>query len=256
MIPLTADPVTTSQPTQTREAAYRSALPSDIERGRYATLRTTLAPYVPMFRSRRVLDFGASYGLSAVALIELGAASVVGVEPEEPRVTEGIPMLADTGYGDQVRLIYLADTRQVPLPDASVDFVLVNAVFEHIPQPRDAYVRELWRVLAPGGTMLVNETPNKYLPWDFHTTKLPLINWLPSRLARRLSIWRGRYSEERDWDHSGWRGMGYYELVHAIPGPYRVTHEATRPRHRAFRALGLPAALLDPYPTWLLHKPA
>src|SRR2546430_11162493 len=64
--------------------------------------------------------------------------------------------------------------------------VLVNAVFGHIPQPRDAHIREIWRVLAPRGKLLVNETPNKYLPVDFHTLHLPLTNSLPSPVAHRV----------------------------------------------------------------------
>ena len=47
------------------------------------------------------------------------------------------------------------------------------------------------------------------------------------------------------------RGAVYAELE---PGPYRVTHEQTRPRHRLLRTLKLPASLLDPYPIYVVTK--
>jgi hypothetical protein len=59
-----------------------------------------------------------------------------------------------------------------------------------------------------------------------------------------------------DWDYSGWRGLGYYELVRAIPGKYRATQDSTRARHRILKAVGLPSAILDPYPVYLIHKVA
>lgn len=226
-----------------------------VEKTRIATLRDALRLHAPLFAGKRVLDFGASQGLSAVVMTELGAQSVLGVEPDRDRVDMGIRMLAQAGLNDRISLRHVPDTRTLPLPSASVEFILANAVFEHIPQPRDAYIRELWRVLAPHGVLLINETPNKYLPIDFHTLHLPLTNWLPSRLAHRIGVRTRRFSAERtDWAYSGWRGLGYYELTRAIPGQFTITHELTRIRHRALRVFGLPSGLLDPYPLYLISK--
>ncbi|HEY7089659.1 MAG TPA: class I SAM-dependent methyltransferase [Tepidisphaeraceae bacterium] len=226
-----------------------------VEQTRLMTLRQALRPYVELFAGKVVLDFGASHGLSAVAMIELGARQVVGVEPDAARVKSGTEMLARVALADRISLRTVSDTRDLPLEAASFDFILANAVFEHIPQPRDAYVRELWRVLAPGGALLINETPNKYLPADFHTLHLPLTNWLPSRVAHWIGVQTGRFKAARlDWDYSGWRGLGYYELVRAIPGKYRATQDSTRARHRILKAVGLPSAILDPYPVYLIHK--
>ena len=225
------------------------------EQRRYRTLKDTLAAHRPLFRGRRVLDFGASHGPGVCALLELGAAEVVGVEPEAAWVRAGQPILAAGGWGERAALIHVADTRVLPFPDASFDLVLVNAVLEHIPQPRAAWIRELWRVLRPGGHLLVNETPNKYLPRDVHTTGLMWVPWLPREAARRYAVLRGRYRADGDWESSGWRGLGFYEMVRALPTPYELVPEASRPRHRLLTRLGLPASLLDPYPTWLLRKP-
>lgn len=224
------------------------------ERGRYDTLRRNLSEYRVLLEGKRVLDFGASYGLSACALMELGAGSVVGVEPDRQRVERGAVIVARMQLHSRIRLLRLEDTSNLPFADGYFGVVLANAVLEHIPQPRAKYIREMWRVLSPGGHLIVSETPNKYLPVDFHTTGgLWLLPWLPRSLARHYAIWRGRWDDRRDWASSGWRGLGYYELTRPLR-TFKLLPESSRFRHRVLTALGLPASLFDPYPTWILQK--
>jgi ubiquinone/menaquinone biosynthesis C-methylase UbiE len=224
------------------------------EQGRYRTLKQTLEPLAELFRGKRVLDFGASHGPAIFALLELGAAEVVGVEPGEEWVVIGNGYLETAGFGERAKLIHVADTRRLPMANASFDMVLVNAVLEHIPQPREAYIREIWRVLRPGGHLVVNETPNRYLPKDVHTTGLWLIPWLPSSIAYAYARARGRYPADGDWTSSGWRGLGYYELTAPLKGDFELIPEDVRPRHRLLTRLGIPASVLDPYPNWMIRK--
>lgn len=225
-----------------------------IEEQRYRTLREVLSSFADLFTGRRVLDFGASYALSTCAILEVGAREVVGVEPDEARVLRGRRILRDLGYVDRATLEHVPDPRHLALQDASMDVVIANAVLEHIPQPRRPYLRELWRVLGSGGYLIINETPNKYLPVDFHTTGLWLVPWLPSAVARQYAVWRGRFSAETDWASSGWRGVGFYEVAAALTGPYEYLPVQSHRRHRALTALGLPACLIDPYPTLIFRK--
>lgn len=51
----------------------------------------------------------------------------------------------------------------LPLPDASVDRILVVHGFEHVDSPQKV-MRELWRVLAPGGRLLA-VVPNRSGLW-------------------------------------------------------------------------------------------
>lgn len=229
-------------------------IPTRVEQARYRTLEETLASLRGLFEGRRVLDFGASYALSVCALLELGAAEAVGVEPDAERVRLGRELLARTDHGSRATLYQVADTRRLPFAAGSFDVVLANAVFEHIPQPREAYLREVWRVLRRGGFLVVNETPNKYLPKDYHTTGLWGVPWLPSAVARRYALRRGRFRPDAHWASSGWRGVGFYEIARGLGGPYRLYPERTRLRHRLLTRLGLPASLLDPYPTLIFQK--
>lgn len=233
---------------------FYSVITEDREHTRYRTLLSTLHDWSEHFSDKAVLDYGCSWGTSIVALLRLGARHVVGVEPEEARVMKGKQVLQTLGLDKVSEIHYVADTLKLPFPDASFDFVLANAVFEHIPQPRDRYLTELWRVLAPGGHLLINETPNKYFPKEKHTTKLWFNHWLPKENAYRRSVRTGRYSGSMDaWESSGWRGVGFYELAKSLSN-YRLIPETTKPRHQVFTRLGLPASLLDPYPTWVFQK--
>jgi 2-polyprenyl-3-methyl-5-hydroxy-6-metoxy-1,4-benzoquinol methylase len=221
---------------------------SRIEQDRLATLRNTLASLQQFIAGKRCFDFGASYGLSMIAMRELGAASLTGIEPDMKRVDQGNQLLAGTGT-----IHYVADTRQLPFSDGQFDTVLVNAVFEHIPQPREAWIREAWRMVAPGGHMIVNETPNKYLPLDYHTTGLMFVPWLPKKAAHSYAIARGKWNPEKDsipycdWDHSGWRGLGQRELFSCLEN-YRDVSPKTRLRHHVV------GQIFDPYPTWVIQR--
>lgn len=221
---------------------------------RYRTLVRTLEPLRTIFEGKNVLDFGASHGTGICALIELGASVVTGVEPGSEYVSHGIAILKDAPYASQASLLHVADTSRLPFPDEHFDVVLVNAVLEHIPQPREAYLREISRVLGPGGYIIVNETPNKYLPKEVHTTHLWLIHWLPSDVAHKYAIWRGRFRADQHWESSGWRGLGYFELRDGLGPGFTLVPEEVRLRHRVFRRLGIPASILDPYPNWILRK--
>ena len=90
--------------------------------------------------ARRVLDLGAGTGKLTEVLLDLGL-DVVAVEPSEP-MRERIPARAEV----------LAGTAEsLPLEDGSVDAVLVGQAFHWF--DTDAALREMSRVLRPGGTV-------------------------------------------------------------------------------------------------------
>lgn len=55
------------------------------------------------------------------------------------------------GYG---QIDYVCDATAIPVPDGSFDVVLCTEVLEHVPDPAGV-VREIGRVLRPGGTLLL-----------------------------------------------------------------------------------------------------
>jgi SAM-dependent methyltransferase len=80
------------------------------------------------------------------------------------------------------------------VPDASVDAAVSFVVFQHIPDPAITlgYVRELGRVLRPGG-------------WAaFQVSTDPSLHQRRWALSDRLRAWRGR--APRGQSHPAWRG--------------------------------------------------
>jgi SAM-dependent methyltransferase len=179
----------------------------------------------------------------------------VGVEPDAARVERGTGIIKELGLSDRIVLKHTSSTDKLPFAEASFDVVFANAVLEHIPSPRTRFIQEMWRVLMPSGHLIINETPNKYLPIDFHTTGgLWFVPWLPKNLARHYAILRGRFGRDKDWDHSGWRGIGYYEITKALGRNYRAIPEMSHRRHRFLAKLHLPPNLLDPFPLLIFQK--
>lgn len=57
--------------------------------------------------------------------------------------------------GNPDATLLLGDGGTIPLPDASVDAVMSTQVLEHVPDPA-AYLAEAFRILRPGGRMLLS----------------------------------------------------------------------------------------------------
>lgn len=146
-----------------------------------------IASYVPI--TGRWLDCGCAEGDYTAALKAAGASSVVGTDIESSRVAE-----AERRWASVAGLEFVtAAAEDLPLPDASVDAVLLNEVLEHVADQQGT-LSELSRVLVPGGALVVF-SPNRWFPFEGHGAKIgsrgvgfpvPLMPWLPQRLTARL----------------------------------------------------------------------
>ncbi len=82
----------------------------------------------------------------------------------------------------------------MPFPSNHFDVVIVNEVLEHVPD-QDGALREIWRVLKPGGKFLLF-CPNRFYPFETHgllirgTLRkwLPFLHYLPSTLCKIMAI--------------------------------------------------------------------
>jgi ubiquinone/menaquinone biosynthesis C-methylase UbiE len=73
---------------------------------------------------------------------------------------------------------------QLGFPDEVFDVAVFANVFEHIPPgERDVSLREIYRVLKPGG-VVVGQLPNPYFPIESHS-RLPFMGWLPVKWQHR-----------------------------------------------------------------------
>jgi SAM-dependent methyltransferase len=87
--------------------------------------------------------------------------------------------------GSATGVSVVANAMQLPLADATVDSVILQAVLEHVPDP-ERVIDEAWRVLKPGGFIYV-EVP--FLQ-GFHADPHDYQRYTLEGLRRRLSAFR------------------------------------------------------------------
>jgi SAM-dependent methyltransferase len=104
----------------------------------------------------------------------------------------------DPGYlaqaAQRLDKLTLGAGEHLPYPEDAFDVILSNEVIEHVQDDR-ATVAEMVRVLRPGGR-LVLFCPNRWYPVETHGIywrgqykfgNIPLVNYLPDPLRRRLA---------------------------------------------------------------------
>jgi SAM-dependent methyltransferase len=136
--------------------------------------------YVPL-EGARVLDVGCGIGTYVRKLGGL-ADRAYGIDIDTARVRQGA-----TGS------LAVALSEQLPFETGSLDAVLLNEVIEHVRDDRQT-LREACRVLRPGGHVVIF-APNRLYPFETHGVYLgnhyrfgniPLVNYLPDVLRKRL----------------------------------------------------------------------
>jgi ubiquinone/menaquinone biosynthesis C-methylase UbiE len=104
---------------------------------------------------KRVLDVASGEGYGSHLLASV-AESVVGVDLSAEAVTH-----ASEKYGKDNLQYVAASCTQIPLPDASFDFIVSFETIEHIDETaQKAFLREVNRLLKPDGLFLVS-SPNR-----------------------------------------------------------------------------------------------
>jgi SAM-dependent methyltransferase len=160
------------------------------------------------YRSAKVLKFLEQAGVAVGGSI-LDAGCGGGGMPlsfaEEARLVVGIdlaPRFGDAGHrlaaerGLKNLHFARADGQALPFPDAAFDMVLSHAVIEHVADAA-LYMRELARVLRPGGSMYLSTAP--YLSFaGAHLPRLAIPIPLHLLMGRRTSfgifVWLARHA--------------------------------------------------------------
>lgn len=103
-----------------------------------------------------VLDLGCGAGVDTILMArQVGPAGrVIGVDLAPEMVNKARTNAADQGLSRVD--IRLAPAEKLPLDDDSVDAVVVNGIF-NLCASKEVIAAEIWRVLKPGGRLLVSE---------------------------------------------------------------------------------------------------
>ena len=169
----------------------------------------------------RVLEIGCSFGHITEWLAEQPEVTEIRTFDTDAQFVE----IARTKRAElnlksvvEVRRLTNDETCALPWRDGAFDVVAALGVVEHLPQrTRRAQIDEYYRVLAPGGHLAVLDTPNRWFPLETHSVGLPLVQWLPPRLAWRYARLgrRARFGAVpyADFiaDGTGWRNATYGE---------------------------------------------
>ncbi|MFN2270816.1 MAG: class I SAM-dependent methyltransferase [Anaerolineae bacterium] len=148
-------------------------------------LRPILEAYGIDIAGKRVLEFGANVGASAIIYAHLGA------DVQAVDVTADYVDLARANarrYGrDDIRFAHVPDTRRLPFDPESFDLINCNSVLEYVrPAHLKPVQRELDRVLKVGGIILVTGTSSRLWPREVHSGRWS-VNYRPDFLTRRSS---------------------------------------------------------------------
>ena len=108
-----------------------------------------LARLAEIGAATKVADFCAGLGGPARYLAHRYGAIVTGIELTPARVVGATDLTRRVGLEGKVRVIE-GDVMQVPLPDASIDVVISQEAFLHVPDVARA-LGEAHRILKPGG---------------------------------------------------------------------------------------------------------
>jgi ubiquinone/menaquinone biosynthesis C-methylase UbiE len=114
----------------------------------------------PHIGSLRILDVGCATGRLLERLAGAGATDLSGVDLAPQILEVAADKLSKTGVSVDLRTADVEDC--LPWDDESFDVVTLTAVLHHFFRPRDA-LAEIWRVLRPGGRLLVMD-PSFFTP--------------------------------------------------------------------------------------------
>jgi SAM-dependent methyltransferase len=151
---------------------------------------------------RLMVDVGCSGGLFAHAFSPYFQ-NVIGIDID----THALAIARKERAGDNITYM-VGDSLRLPLPDNSVDLIVCNHVYEHVPSAALMF-DEIARVLAADGVCYLGAASRlTFIEPHYH---LPFLSWLPKPLAHLYMRVTGK-------------GRYYYENLQTFWGIRRLIH--------------------------------
>lgn len=226
--------------------------------GRMLEFESVVVPWVEegfTLSGKRVLEIGCGTGSSTLP-VAWRAESVTACDLGGPSLEAARERARLLGVGNITFRALSPDWAQSPQGLAAfqadvgeADVVLLIALLEHLlPEERLGVLRTVWRLLRPGGIMVVYETPNRLCSFDWHSFQLPFFDSLPDALALeyaqktpRAHFRVGEHHPVESLYRIG-RGVGFHEFELAIGlEQLHVLADGFSPRLRFRDAMEVPA---------------
>jgi len=145
-------------------------------------LTVTMASRYVHLEDAHVLDTGCETGRNSVLLAEKGA-KVTGLDVEPRTLKVAASRCKEHSVSCDFKQGSVVKT---PFSDEQFDLVIFQNVLEHLPGSEQLMaLREMMRVLKKDGVLFI-QTPNKWSPYDIHTSRLPFVHWLPRKVSGLL----------------------------------------------------------------------
>ena len=160
-------------------------------------IRSVLQDFNPGTQSMNCLDIGCSSGI-ITALLGNHLRMSIGIDIDQ----EAIQHAQDQSPSPRVQFL-MADSMVLPFHGNSVDVIVCNHIYEHVPYA-DRMMDEIYRVLKEEGFCYFS-AGNKYMVIEGHYG-LPFLSWVPRSLANLYLRMTGKgqfYYEE----HRSFRGL-------------------------------------------------
>ena len=130
--------------------------------------------FYPDTKSLNCLDIGCSNGI-ITSFLRDHFSRVIGIDIDE----EAIRYARAHHSSSQVQFL-VGDSMVLPFPNSTIDVVICNHIYEHVPDAR-MMIEEIYRVLKENGFCYL-AAANKYMIIEGHY-HLPFLSWLPKFLA-------------------------------------------------------------------------
>lgn len=178
-------------------ASYDTDMQGSHARMLYPHVVRAVARAVADVPAPRLLDVGCGTGaLAGQVLAEIPTAQLTGVDLA-PKMVEK----ARQRLGHRASVV-LGDAERLPFHDGMFDLVYCNDSFHHYPDPERAAF-QMWRVLAPGGTLVMGDiwqpTPARAVmnAWMPHSHEGDVRMYSESEMRALLSAWFATVSWQR-----------------------------------------------------------